>query len=50
MLINNTTSRLKKEMIDLMRQLNSGLHCVMRFIFPCYKPATILVIDIIVQV
>ena len=33
MFINNTTSRLKKVIIDLMIELNSGVHDVVRFIF-----------------
>ena len=49
MLIINTTSRLKKVIIDLMRQINSGLHRVVWIIFHAISllvNATILIIDI----
>ena len=45
MFINNTTSRLKKVIIDLMIELNSGVHDVVRFIFSLVD-ATILIIGI----
>ena len=49
MLIIYTTSRLKKVIIDLMRQLNSVLHRVVWFIFHAISllvNATIIIIDI----
>ena len=45
MFINNTTSSLKKVIIDLMIELNSGVRDVVRFIFSLVD-ATILIIGI----